>query len=78
MDANKLKVLQDIKYNFPMVCGRCTESDISSDGWGVCLKFKYYHFKHGEYRLLSIHMLGSCPAFKENEIPDVDSFKGYL
>ena len=61
MDANKLKVLQEIGYNVPPHCGICVHADLSADGWGYCNKHTYTHAKHseGESRL-SINRSGTC------------------
>jgi len=61
MDANKLKVLQEIGYNVPPHCGICVHADLSADGWGYCNKHTYSHAKHSEEESrLSIHRTGTC------------------
>jgi len=67
MDANKLKVLQEIGYKITSHCGICESSDLSADGWGYCNVNTYQHLKHSEETSrLSIHRMGSCGRFKLN------------
>ena len=69
MDANKLKVLQDINYTVHPHCGICEDADLSADGWGYCNRHTYEHLKHNEKESrLSINKAGSCADFKANGI----------
>lgn len=68
MDANKLKVLQEINYTISPSCETCLHSDLSKDGWGYCQAHTYQHLKHtGESASLSIHRSGSCPLWAPDE-----------
>lgn len=68
MDANKLKVLQDIGYEVQKVCGLCRHAQLSPDGWGTCAIQSYQHLKHtGDPRQLSITRYGGCPKFKASD-----------
>ena len=64
MDANKLKVLEDIDYEIRRVCGNCCH--FARDGrdkkaFGVCLAHEYKHLKHTDSdRHLSVHRDGHC------------------
>jgi len=64
MDANKLKVLQDINYTVRKVCDNCKFAkglQHNSTGFGTCAKHHYKHLKHtGEPRELSINKFGYC------------------
>ena len=62
MDANKLKVLQNLDYTIKRVCGNCGFTSLVS-GWGNCALHSYQHQKHTDSkRALSIHFSGSCGA----------------
>lgn len=68
MDANKLKVLQEVGYRINSHCGICRHADLSKDGWGYCGVHFYNHLKHSEERSrLSINRMGSCPRFELDE-----------
>lgn len=64
MDANKLKVLRDLQYRIPPVCGLCKHGEFVSDDWGGCKVQTYEHLKHERTHPLSIHRFGSCPKFE--------------
>jgi hypothetical protein len=65
MDANKLKVLQDIRYRINPTCETCAHSDLSADGWGYCGAHEYQHLKHSEETSpLSVHRLGWCARWE--------------
>lgn len=66
MDANKLKVLQDLPYRIQKTCGLCRHRLFVRDSpWGVCATQTYEHQKHtGAPRQLSIHRSGYCPKFE--------------
>ena len=68
MDANKLKVLQEIGYIIRPTCATCEHSDLSRDGWGYCNVYTYKHLKHNEEEglaglRLSVHQLGHCGSW---------------
>jgi len=64
MDANKLKVLQEIGYTIVPSCATCQHSDLSRDGWGYCNAHEYEHLKHSEETSrLSVHQLGHCDSW---------------
>lgn len=64
MDANKLKVLREVGYQIPGVCGLCRHGAFPKNNWGTCNVTTYSHQKHtGDDRQLSIHKFGSCPKF---------------
>ena len=76
MDANKLKVLQDINYKVRKVCGNCKHSRFSSTGanFGTCMIQKYAHLKHtGDLRELSINNFGHCNKHEWAE--QIESFQ---
>lgn len=65
MDANKLKVLREVKYRLQKCCGLCTHGWFPKDDWGTCEAHTYEHQKHTEgNRRLSIHKYGSCHLFE--------------
>jgi len=65
MDANKLKVLQEIGFRINPSCETCTHSDLSADGWGYCGAHEYQHQKHSEgSSFLSIHRMGWCQEWE--------------
>jgi len=65
MDANKLKVLQEIGYRINPSCETCSHSDLSVDGWGYCGAHEYQHQKHSEESsFLSIHRMGWCTEWE--------------
>lgn len=67
MDANKLKVLQEINYTIHPSCETCQHSDLSKDGWGYCNVATYKHLKHSEaVSRLSIHRSGSCNLWERD------------
>jgi len=83
VDANKLKVLQEIGYSIRQHCGICVHSDLSPDGWGYCNVHTYQHLKHAEETSrLSIHRTGSCDRFEvdENKVATLGlhAFKEFL
>ena len=78
MDENKLKLLRDIGYTFPNICGRCIHAQISGDGWGTCNRFNYFHKKHKENRNMSINMFGACEDFESKIMIDIDNYRKYL
>lgn len=67
MDANKLKVLRDIKYRINPSCGMCKHGvfrDIKDD-FGSCMARTYEHLKHtGDTRQLSVHRHGACDTYE--------------
>lgn len=70
MDKNKLKVLQDIKYQVNKSCALCSfgQFDNPNDDWGTCSNNLYQHEKHTDKdRYLSIHKVGSCGDFQLND-----------
>lgn len=79
MDANKLKVLQEIGYTIGPHCGICKHSDLSADGWGYCLHpdHTYQHAKHsgGPHRI-SINAVGSCVDFEKDD-SQTDKFQSF-
>ena len=65
MDANKLKVLQDIRYRINPNCETCALSDLAADGWGYCGAHEYQHLKHSEETsFLSVHRMGYCAQWE--------------
>jgi len=65
MDANKLKVLQDLSYEIRPACGLCVHGVFPQNDWGTCQKHQYDHLKHtGEPRQLSIFRYGSCKEYE--------------
>jgi hypothetical protein len=61
MDANKLKILQDIEYRIHRSCGNCKYRNISGFIFGTCKKHKYSHLKHSaSNRELSVCVDGIC------------------
>jgi hypothetical protein len=67
MDANKLKVLQNLKYHILPVCGLCMYAKFEND-WGTCRKHEYDHLKHTQQkRNLSIHKFGTCDQFERDD-----------
>lgn len=63
MDANKLKVLQNINYTVRKACGNCQYSRFGhpSANFGTCSKHHYTHLKHSDgNRELSINEFGYC------------------
>lgn len=75
MDKAKLKVLQEVRYAFSPTCGRCQHGRFDSYGrspvWGTCEANLYQHEKHtGAPREMSIHLLGSCSAFKATDVAE--------
>ena len=69
MDANKLKVLQDIGYRILPTCGTCVHRHISpGQSWGTCVRYTYQHQKHtGKPRQLSVYVGGGCQAHEYDE-----------
>lgn len=75
MDANKLKVFQDIDYEIKRVCGNCkfyigndTPGRHQSSLFSSCLKHVYFHQKHTQSkRELSVHATGTCEQHEWNE-----------
>lgn len=69
MDANKLKVLQDIDYRIRKCCGNCVFGVfVRSEGFGTCGIQQYEHKKHtGDKRQLSVNRYGYC---EKHEISD--------
>jgi len=68
MDANKLKVLREIGYTIQPSCETCSNSDLSSDGWGYCGVHTYEHLKHNEdSSFASVHRLGTCSKWERDE-----------
>lgn len=81
MDANKLKVLQEVQYTIAPHCGICRHSNLSRDGWGVCEKHSYSHLKHSnDQRQLSITRMGSCRDFTlaSEKVGDLHRFAEFL
>lgn len=76
MDANKLKVLREIGYSIPKVCGLCRHADLVA-GWGMCNIQTYHHLKHDEERYLSIYEHGSCPKW-EKSVLKVAPIHGFI
>lgn len=65
MDANKLKVLQNIGFRINPNCETCAHSDLSDDGWGYCGAHEYEHEKHSEEKsFLSVHRMGWCSQWE--------------
>jgi len=64
MDANKLRVLEDMYTVYP-TCGLCEHADIAPNSdWGTCRKQSYRHQKHSNSRRqLSISRYGGCDNF---------------
>lgn len=64
MDANKLKVLQDLKYTIRKVCENCKFSKgLNNSDFGTCAKHSYNHLKHTDAkRELSINKFGYCES----------------
>ena len=69
MDANKLKVLQEIGYKINPSCETCAHSNLGVRGtWGTCDRHTYQHLKHSEETSqLSTHRLGWCPQWAVDE-----------
>ena len=70
MDANKLKVLEEIDYKILPCCMNCKHADIYVLGFGTCKLHTYQHLKHenpGGSRGLSIHASGTCQDFDPAE-----------
>lgn len=69
MDANKLKVLQEIGYKIQPTCGSC-EAGVFADPkseFGSCVLYTYDHQKHsGADRQLSINRYGCCPEYERD------------
>ena len=83
MDDNKLKVLRDVGYTIPKVCGLCKYANISWGGsplWGTCDIVTYQHIKHNEVRELSISEYGSCPKWDgaDNKIARLHSYDEFV
>lgn len=63
MDANKLKILNEIGYEVRQTCANCVHSFFPSEksNWGTCSMNQYQHEKHtGDARDVSIHKSGKC------------------
>jgi hypothetical protein len=73
MDANKLKVLQDIGYVIQEVCGLCRHGRFNySQLFGACTIRTYGHLKHSApAKDLSVSRYGWCPEFEYDEQYDV-------
>lgn len=68
MDANKLKVLQDLPYTIKRVCGNCYwHEKIYDPMFTTCMEHTYHHLKHDEKRQLSINIYGCCPKHEWDE-----------
>lgn len=84
MDANKLRVLQDLGYSIHPTCRLCKHSRIAPgrSDWGTCRAISYPHAKHtGPERELSINLNGTCPRWEADQqiVPYVlGSFEGFL
>jgi hypothetical protein len=82
MDANKLKVLQEIGYSVRKVCGNCAFSDIAPTAfWGTCSKHAYTHLKHtGADRDLSVRFDGHCDKheFRSEAVENLRGFGPFL
>jgi len=81
MDANKLKVLQDLSYTVQKSCGLCTHGVFPNNDWGTCNKHTYDHLKHtGEARQLSVFRYGSCEGFEFHKPlePMLGHFKEFM
>jgi len=84
MDANKLKVLQDIDYTIRAVCGNCANFigawKAIKNGFGTCVlgDYTYQHNKHtGQKRELSVHFSGSCDRHKYTEDIRLHAFEQF-
>ena len=71
MDANKLKVLQDINYTIRKTCGNCEHAFLNTRDtkgivdFGLCTIQFYNHEKHtNSKRELSINEYGYCSKHK--------------
>lgn len=65
MDANKSEKLVQIGYRILSTCSLCRNGRfINGSDYGVCIKFGYFHLRHGNTRELSIHRSGSCGEFE--------------
>jgi hypothetical protein len=81
MDANKLKVLQEVAYTVNKSCGLCTHGVFPNNDWGTCRVHVYDHLKHtGEARQLSVFRYGSCPRFELHEplLATMGAFKQFM
>lgn len=81
MDANKLKVLQEIEYKISAVCSLCLHGEFPQNDFGTCSIHTYEHQKHSDQtRKLSVHKLGSCAMFTENQqaIAKLGSYEQFL
>jgi hypothetical protein len=67
MDANKLKVLQDIGFQVKKTCANCVHGKFT-EWFGTCNIHTYEHLKHtGPARQLSITKDGYCPKYENDE-----------
>lgn len=79
MDANKLKVLQDIDYTVQKSCMLCVH--FVGYTWGTCDRHEYEHLKHTErLRELTVHASGICKHFEEDHTarPHLGKFAQFL
>ncbi len=83
MDANRLKVLQDIDYRVVRTCGNCRFSDFGPTAfWGRCSKFAFQVLKHlgaasdEAQRGLSVRYDGVCPQHDQRSTA-VERLRGY-
>lgn len=65
MDANKLKVLQEIGYEIKKCCGLCANFlGVPHNIFGDCYKHTYEHKKHiPNLKPLSVSHYGVCASF---------------
>lgn len=79
MDQNKAVKLHEIEYAMQPTCRLCKFSMLNGD-WGTCINNTYYHDKHKEVRLLSVHASGWCPEFTlgGRQAVEIHGFKEFL
>lgn len=82
MDANKLKVLQELGYQIPPTCGICKHGEFKPQTpWGTCKLHTYQHVKHtGDRRQLSIYQGGRCDKLEPDpsRVAKLERFAEFL
>jgi hypothetical protein len=81
VDANKLKKLQEVRYQIRKCCGTCKNASFPANDWSTCQIHKYQHLKHSvETRNLSINAYGHCDDFdwSQEYLDQIDTWLGFL
>ncbi len=75
-DPAKFKALREAGYRIPPACGRCVHfvPGGANPKWGRCTAIRYDHAKHGNRRMASVHVLGTCESGFKQDLRKLERF----